>query len=643
MTTSSTRPFIAPIASRASANGPVTAARLRRTLVGYFLLVVTGATLALAAPPSWQCLGLGLMLPGGGFLGAMTSTGTAIGFAAALLVTLLLFAAGVVAWFGAGNIVAPIIVWIGAAVLAGFAAPPHPWSGAVWLLLAIIGIGTLLLRRRQAATQREAIANRDRRNVVLAGRSGAIGASAHHHVRELSDDSLALMRHVLDRALQPVETFSRIDWVDQFQFGSLRYALCAMGYALSAVQFGATPAFRGHLSEAQRRLHAKMLDHRVWKYWALENAWGNLSLDPNPIHHRDNIMYHGWYMAMLAEYISNTGDQRYNAQPMVLRHPRGSQWNYTFSEICEVLYRSHRKSRFTLFPCEPNWIYPMCNNFSAIALSIHDRLYGTHWWSDIEADFRRDFDNEFCTVDGRVLAIRSAHTGITLPLLTSAMADCVTAHFQHGTLPDIARRSWEIARMDFIRVASGEVSVATKGWDNIDTGNYRPSMITTYAQIGGAAAEMGDDEVAGLMRSRIRQEFTWRDDDGSATLEHVSTQAHAATLYSFAASANLRRCMHAEGVPPLQLQGPVLLEAPYPEVLVAYARNDGTALELVLHPGRKAAVGASHALALGQLRPGARYRCEDSAERNLTADATGHASLTVRLDGRTALSILPVQ
>ena len=44
--------------------------------------------------------------------------------------------------------------------------------------------------------------------------------------------------------------------------------------------------------------------------------WGNLERDANPIHHRDNIMYHGWYMAMLGEYISNTGDDRYNRQPL---------------------------------------------------------------------------------------------------------------------------------------------------------------------------------------------------------------------------------------------------------------------------------------------------------------------------------------
>ena len=641
MSTTSLNPTIAPIAMRDSADGPITAARLRRSRIGYLLLLATGVSLTLTGTPFWQGFGMGLMLPGGGFLAAMTSTGTAVGFAGALLLSLLLFAVGFLAWFGSGNLLAPIAVWLGAAVLAGFSAPAQPWNGAVWLLLAVIAIGALLLRRMQSTTQAKAVANRDRRNPVLAQRAAAVPQAAASTVQELSEDTLALTRHVLDRALQPVESFEGISWVDQFQFGSLRYALCGMGYALAAVQYGATPAFRGYLSEAQRRLHAKMLDHRNWKYWVLENAWGNLSLDPNPIHQRDNIMYHGWYMAMLAEYISNTGDDYTRRQPLLLKHPSGKEWRYTFTEICEVLYRSHKKSPFTLFPCEPNWIYPMCNNFSTIALKIHDRLYGTTWWAEIEQDYRHHFNNEFCTPDGRVLAIRSAHTGITLPMLTSAMADCVTAHFQHGTLPDIARRSWEIARMDFIKVADGEVEIQTKGWDNIDTGSYKPSMITTYANVGAAAAEMGDSEVAGLLRERIKREFVWRDEDGSATLEKVSSQAHAAVLYHFAAHANVRRNLQSTGVAPEQLNGPLLLDVPYPDVMVAYAKNDGAALDLVFRSGRKASIGGSFKLKLGQLKPGATYRCEGADDSSIVADNQGNATLSLRLADRCAVKIVP--
>ena len=634
---------VAPIAERDSRDGPLTQQRLTRSLALYGALALIGSLLALAAPPFWQGFGLGLILPGGGFLAAMTSAGSAIGFGAAFLFTLLLFGIAFLAWFGSGNVLAPILVWLGAAVLAGLSAPVTPWSGAVWVLLAAVAAGFALGRRHQLRAQRQALADRQRRNTMLAARAAAVSPQAASEVRELTPEALGLLRHVLDRALQPVDRFDGIDWVDQFQFGALRYALCGMGYALSSVHYGATPAFRGYLSEAQQRLHTKMLDHRVWKYWVLENLWGNLERDANPIHHRDNIMYHGWYMAMLGEYISNTGDDRYNRQPLRLRHRDGREWRYTFSEICEVLYRSHRKSPFTLFPCEPNWIYPMCNNFSAVALKIHDRLYGTQWWAEIESDYRRNFDNEFCTVDGRVLAIRSAHTGITLPMLTSAMADCVTAHFQHGSLPDIARRSWEIARMDFIKQVDDDVQIQTKGWDNIDTGSYKPSMITTYTQVGAAAAEMGDEEVSGLLRQRVLREFRWHDEDGASRIEGVSTQAHAIALCHFAAHPNLRRNMHARGIAEREMKGPLLIGAPYPQVLVTYAHNDGEALQLVLRPGQRHPESRPAELHLGQLRPGQRYRCVGlpDGDQLLVADGHGEATLSLHVDQRRVLRIAP--
>ena len=629
------------ISERPSRNGPLTSALYRNVLRVYACLIVLGLSLFVLGTAFWQGFGLGLLLPGGGFFVGFTSVSSVLTGTGAVVLSVLLFGMGFLAWFGAGNILAPVAVWLGAALVAGWMAPDQGWAGAPVLLLGVLATGAAVSFRQLRIGARAAIANRDRRNQVLRTKVVAFNPDVRSEVRELDEAALKLYRHVLDRSLQPVESFNGLTWADQFQFGSLRYAICGMGYALAGVQHGATPAFSGYLSEAQRRLHQKMLDHRNWKYWAWENAWGNLSGDPNPIHHRDNIMYHGWFMAMLAEYISNTGDNRYNDQPLVLRHPDGREWKYTFSEICEILYRSHRKSSFTLFPCEPNWIYPMCNNFSAIALKIHDRLYKTSWFAEIEADYRRNFDNEFCTVDGRVLAIRSRFTGLTLPMLTSAMADSVTAHFQHGTFPDIARRSWEITRMDYIRVIAGEVRIDLKGWDKLDTGNYRPSLITTYGQIGAAAAEMGDTEVADLLKRRIQQEFIWDDEDGAATLRDVSSQGHCNALAHFSTHANNRRNMDARGMAPAQLKGPRLAQVPYPDVLVSYAVTDGGALDVVLRPGRRGTDGQVHTLRFEQLRPGARYR--DNRGASLVADPTGSASLGVRMEGRTVLRLAPLE
>src|SRR5512139_1726426 len=105
-------------ATKRSPKGPVTAARQRRTAIVYGCVWLLGLLPVLIdAPAAWQAAGLGLWLPGAGFV--------AVGGAALLLfpLTLLLFVVAVIAWFWAGMVVAPVAVWLGAAALAGANAP----------------------------------------------------------------------------------------------------------------------------------------------------------------------------------------------------------------------------------------------------------------------------------------------------------------------------------------------------------------------------------------------------------------------------------------------------------------------------------------------------------------------------------------
>ncbi|MBL6751335.1 MAG: hypothetical protein ISP90_12470 [Nevskia sp.] len=639
------RPAVATIPERGRLDGPVATARLRRSAASYLLLCGAGLALAwLAAAPFWQAFGLGLVLPGGGF--AAHLAGGAWGVAGGLAgigLSLLLFCVALFAWFGSGNVLAPVVVWLGMALLAGALAPRHGWSGAPWLLAAAVAALGITVARSRARQRRAALRDRDRRNVHLSRLAARPAAAdgALPEVAELSAEAAGYLRHLLDLSLQPLDEFKGFYFIDQFQTAAVRYQLCGTGYALATVQYGNLPAFRGYLSQAQRNLHDKMLDHRIWKYWQLENAWGRLRLDPDPIPN-DNIMYSGWYGALLAEYISNTGDRRYCDEPFVLRHRDGRQWQYTFHQLVEILHRNFKASRFTLFPCEPNWIYPMCNNFGAISLMIHDRLFGTGYWADIETDYRQRFEDEFMTLDGRALAIRSAHTGLTIAALTSAMADCFTAHFLHGVMPDLARRSWEIARLDFIRLAGDGVELVTRGWDAIDTGNYRKSMSSTYAQVGAAAAEMGDAEVAERLRQRLRSEFRHLDHDGATELEQVSPVAHSMLVCLFSQPPGTRRNIHARGMPVERLHGPLLTAAPYPDALVTRACNDGGVLDLVLRPGRPGARGKHVTLELGQLEPGRRYVCSGALDPAIIADTTGAGRLRVSLDERNAVRVSPV-
>lgn len=118
-----------------------------------------------------------------------------------------------------------------------------------------------------------------KRTPALAARPASVQTASPS---PLSDEALALARFALDRALQPIENFEGFQFVDQFQTAATRYQIAQTGYALSLLN-ARLPAFRGYLREAQENLIHNQTDHRIWRYWRFENAWGNFNLNPDPV------------------------------------------------------------------------------------------------------------------------------------------------------------------------------------------------------------------------------------------------------------------------------------------------------------------------------------------------------------------------
>ena len=97
--------------------------------------------------------------------------------------------------------------------------------------------------------------------------------------------------------------------------------------------------------------------------------------------------------------------------------------------------------------------------------------------------------------------------------------------------------------------------------------------------------------------------------------------------------------MIAKGPPQNVLEGPILEEAPFPDVLVAKAySHDSEGMELVLYPGKEA---GSFQLGFTRLKPGEKYSW-DGARGKVSAEGSkdGKASFEVHIDGRTALNLI---
>ncbi|MGH9036670.1 MAG: hypothetical protein ACRD0O_12985, partial [Acidimicrobiia bacterium] len=445
-------------------------------------------------------------------------------------------------------------------------------------------------------------------------------------VAELTPEQLAFQRYFLDRALQPVDTFDGFEFFDQFREAALRYQLSYAQWSLALSHYRYAPAFSGYLAEAQRRLIEKMTDRRVWQYWRWENMWGNFRLDPDPIR-RDNIMLSGYYGVSLATHQDLTGDRRYD-EPGSLPF----RWNarrvfaYDAPAIAQAVAGNMSRSSYGLYPCEPNWVYSICNTIGMAGLAAYDRLHGTSLSEPLLPRFRDSFEHEFSQVDGRPVTIRASRAGISVPGLAASTAnEAGVVFWLSPSLHDVAWRSWLICR-EHVAGRDGPGSpgpVFQSPVDRIDLGNYRLTWgPLTYALGLAAAREMGDGEVCGRLEAGLAA--TAPPTTTGGVLEYPATVT--SNLMMGPGVFGGERAWHdllAYGTPGERHTWPQLAEASYPDVLVARAVSDSQSIHLVLYPGSRP---GPCTLGFSRLGPHRRYVVKQAGE-SFVSGPDGRASI----------------
>ena len=204
-----------------------------------------------------RAFGLGLMLPGGGFLYT--------GHPVVAVVALLAVTVSLGLWWLCGIAVLPPAVWLAAAALAAASVGNNPvvWAWALWavpwLLVAAVAASLLYqqirfrVQRRRGQTYNRRLAQQQPLRPVAAGTPSP---------REAGAEDLKTLRYVLDLALQPHESWQGFFFVrpEQFREGAVRYQLNFISYTAAMYQYSCAPAFTGYAAEAQRNVIAKMLN-----------------------------------------------------------------------------------------------------------------------------------------------------------------------------------------------------------------------------------------------------------------------------------------------------------------------------------------------------------------------------------------------
>lgn len=83
---------------------------------------------------------------------------------------------------------------------------------------------------------------------------------------------------------------------------------------------------QGYLTRAREPPALKQLEHRISRYWRLENLWSNCASGADTIP-RDNIMFTGFLATKITLYRAASGPSRFeDPGGLVFRHPLGETY-----------------------------------------------------------------------------------------------------------------------------------------------------------------------------------------------------------------------------------------------------------------------------------------------------------------------------
>jgi Linalool dehydratase/isomerase len=685
--------------------GDVRRRYLLRSAVLAAVVVIAAFVLIFAVDTSYsRAAGISLIVPGGGFL-----------FDAWPILFVATWCAWWIAWnfwIGFGSIFHLGVVYL--AQLAGGIAlaegprlgvsPGTNWEWAIPVLLIAAALYVVSHLVRWELGYRQAVKTREERNAYLATIPESVKArvlasfdapevrhAAHpfdplelvdgQSPLPVSDADAALAKWLLKISIQPIDSFDGWDWrPGPFEDSALRYQINEIGYALAYLQANYVPAYPSLYGLAQRNVIEKAQNRKAWGYWFLENFWGNLRFNPDPIKGAklQNIMFSGFFAKHLAHYEAATHDHRYDEPgSLTFVWKDGRTFDYSYKEIAEHCSRGFAESPLTLWPCEPNQVYMVCNQMGAAGVQGFDALHGTDYWGSVQDRYRSALDHEWMKPNGDYYGHYNTRLGMNVGALT--WNDGTSPMFMDGNgalmgqgrtmAPEVASRLFLLGRAheswSRLPIENGRMRLPKpsgprqrKGlfdigywrwrmpspqaflsgaWVDLTEGGCWPmdshSNAQIYAGVADTARQYGNDELAdAAIRGLDADNFLGMDAERPfrSRLSTLATicKARWGRLYKQDDFLSAR-------IP--KYEGPILASAPYPDVLVTYANGRDDQLCLTLEPVNGA---GAFPLTFERLRPDARYVIESNGAA-FTTSAEGTGTATIDLNGRITTIVRP--
>ena len=225
----------------------------------------------------------------------------------------------------------------------------------------------------------------------------------------LTERQIGHIRHIENLSLQPPGDWAHMGtrMPGQEDFGSYRFQIAFMAYALGLAHRHRLPNAPGAFRATFDRLIGKLLHPDVWLYWRNVSQGGhvlNAHLRPrlheqwNPVE-QDNIMYSAYLQSLTLMYAALFGDMKYAApESIVLEHASffwgdgPKRFAYDQNSLNDHLYWKMVESGYLGIACEPNCVFQICNQPAILGFRLHDMLTGGTRAADVIAGYQRTWE-----------------------------------------------------------------------------------------------------------------------------------------------------------------------------------------------------------------------------------------------------------
>lgn len=115
-------------------------------------------------------------------------------------------------------------------------------------------------------------------------------------------------------------------------------------------------------------------------------------------------MVSGYVLLAAALYQITTRDDRYTKPgSMEFVVTENARYKYDLRSIADSVFRNMDENPYNLYPCEPNWIYTICNLVGIGGIVASDKVLGNDYGDRLKKRFESALTKEFSSADGTIL------------------------------------------------------------------------------------------------------------------------------------------------------------------------------------------------------------------------------------------------